>query len=500
MKRFYGSYFVLTVALIVTGCGEGNSAGSGNSMTAATAMAPEFFNKRIEGEITVSAYDSMLYKNYLEEAGRAFEELYPGTKVNVETFSAMPEVRTADQGNMRATAVQAQDDSQGRSDYLNRVNTNIMSGTGADIYAMDIIPLHKFIESGTLENLDPYMEGDPDFNRADYRQNILDALRYRDGTWFLPMDYTFNYYAYDSTLVPAQIAAGFGADKAWNAEELFRLGISLYDGSYRLFNAMDFVRGAGGMFNQLFSENMTSFVNMETGRPNFTDGGFAGLLSSVSSYAQQGYIPRGITGQQNAGQIMQRAMGEPTDRFYFKLNGNVSLAGQFGRSVGMMVRMMTGGNAPAIDSDDEIAGIQANADGSVPFRYNQAFAINTQSKNRETAWAFMKFLLSKEMQLSTNILNLGLPINNEAREEKAGLTFFGNLPGSRTPNDQQMQALEAYRASVEKLSDKINCFVLSDSSLNDMIMSEAQYFFDGSRNADEVARIIQNKADLYLSE
>jgi hypothetical protein len=33
-----------------------------------------------------------------------------------------------------------------------------------------------------------------------------------------------------------------------------------------------------------------------------------------------------------------------------------------------------------------------------------------------------------------------------------------------------------------------------------MIITEARYFFDGSRDADEAARIIQNKADLYLSE
>ena len=491
MKGFYGVCLVLSLALIAIACG----AEGGNNKAAATVAEPDFFSRKIEGTITVTAYDSMLYRNYLEEAARAFEALHPGAMINVETFSSMPEVRSAEQGNMRLTTVQTQDDSQGKNDYLSRINTNIMSGTGADIFAMDIIPLHKFTE--TLENLEPYMRGDPDFSRADYRQNILDALRYRDGTWFLPMDYTFNYYAYDTTLVPPEIAAGFGVVKTWSAEELIRLGIPLYDGSNRLFNAVDFIRGPGGMFNQLLTENIASFVNLETGRPNFIDGGFSSLLSSVNGYSQQGYILRGITGRPDAGQVMQRTMGEPTDRFYFKLNSNVSLIGQFSRSVGMMMRISTGGSAPAIESNDEIAGIQANTDGSVPFRYNQAFAINSQSKNKETAWAFIKFLLSKEMQLSTNAFNFGLPINNEAREEKAGLVFFGNLT---TPNNQQRQAFEAYKAAVERLSDNINCYVVQDTSLNDMIISEAQYFFGGARNADEVARILQNKADLYLSE
>ena len=126
-----------------------------------------------------------------------------------------------------------------------------------------------------------------------------------------------------------------------------------------------------------------------------------------------------------------------------------------------------------------------------------AFGINSQSRNKETAWAFLKFLLSKEMQLSTNPYIYSL--NNEARKEKAELVFSQMFP-SRTPNEQQRQALEAYKAAVEKLSDSINFYAVRDTSVNDMIIAEAQYFFDGSRNADEVARVLQNKASLYLSE
>ena len=153
----------------------------------------------------------------------------------------------------------------------------------------------------------------------------------------------------------------------------------------------------------------------------------------------------------------------------------------------------------SIDTDDEIAGIQANADGSVPFTYNRGFGINSRSKNKETAWAFLRFLLSAEMQTG-NIMTTGFPINNKAREETANLTFSGMLRNSTTLNDQQRQALTNYKTAAETLSDSINCFVVQDTSLNDMIASEAQYFFGGSRTADEVARVLQNKADLYLNE
>jgi hypothetical protein len=67
-------------------------------------------------------------------------------------------------------------------------------------------------------------------------------------------------------------------------------------------------------------------------------------------------------------------------------------------------------------------------------------------------------------------------------------------------NDQQRRAQEEYKTTVETLSDRINTFTVQDTSLNDMITQEVQYFFGGSRNADEVARVLQNKTELYLSE
>jgi len=50
------------------------------------------------------------------------------------------------------------------------------------------------------------------------------------------------------------------------------------------------------------------------------------------------------------------------------------------------------------------------------------------------------------------------------------------------------------------MSDSINCFVVRDKTLSEMIASEAQYYFDGSKTADDVAKVLQNKADLYLNE
>jgi len=484
--------FCVAAFIIFTGCGQKPVSGE---------IDAEFFKRNIQGEITISAYESMTYKNYLEEAARAFEAMYPGTKINIETFSAMPEIRTGTDGNTQMTMIQTQNDPQSKTDYLNRINTNLMSGKGADIYAIDIIPLNKFIKSGALENLERYMALDPDFQVNDYRRNIFDASKYSGGIWFLPMDYTFSYFAYDSTLVPFNIAQGFGVNKALSTEDLLKTGIPLYDGSYMLFNATDFERGMGGMFYQLLNEKMPEFVDLEKENANFINGGFSSLLESVRNFADAGYIPRAVTGQMEAGRVMRQAMDAPRERFFFKLNNIFSLASKYTRSAGRNLMMFSPGSVMSNEDDDLIAGIQANSDGSVPYRYNQAFGINSASKNKQTAWAFIKFLLSKDMQLSANLNLTGLPVNNEARKEKTRMFFSGAMYGMLSDLDEQgLKSMLEYLEAMENLSDLINSFDHRDTYINDMITGDVQFFIDGSRSAEETARIIQNKASLYLNE
>lgn len=489
------------------------SACSGAPQNAATTSpdvtgAPSFVDNpaisgEIGGEITVSAYDSQTYKAFLEDAAKLFEEKYPGTTVNVETFSAMPDIKTSGQGNKSVTAIQMQDDPQGRQDYISKVNTAMMSGGGADVYAMDVLPVYKYAQSGQLEDLVGYMNADGEFDRAAYRENILDAIQYNGGTWFLPVDYTFDYFAYDSTLISPD-AGGFGPQSAFSTQQLFDMAKGLYDGSTKLFNTSDYQnKGNGGMWRELFMDHYTEFVDIQNKAANFADGSFAGILNTVTEYAQQGYIPKGASGQAANGEDMMKQAGQaPTDRYSFKDQSAFSLLSQFTRGTGRKIQMVMVGENPGIEDDDEIAGIHANADGTVPFTYGQAYGINANSQNKQTAWAFIKFLLSEEMQLNTHLSPRSFPVLSSALEKKAMSVFSGSFMGAQAEelDEKQQQAFNAYLTAIKQLSDQINSYTWTDALINDMINAEVQYYFDGSKTAEEVADVLQNKVDLYLNE
>jgi len=484
---------VIVTVLIMAGC-------SARNQSSQFIPDQEFFSREIKGEITISAYQTITYGSFLEEAIKAFNEIYPNVTVHIETFAVMPETRTMEDGEMMVSVMQSSDDPQTRADYINRTNTRIMSGQGADLYAIDILPLHRMIKSGVLENLDPYMNSDPGFNKSDYRLNILDAVHFLNGKWFIPLDYSINYYAYDSTLVPENISGNFGVNKSFTLEELIRITSVLYNGTGRIIDLMDYSQGGGSLHNMLLYENYRSFVNLETGKPNFLDGKFASMLNLVKNYGEQGFVHRSAISQESIEQMLHRMMTEPAERFYLKRNSDMNLLFNMSREngIGSILR-----SPFVIDDDDEIAGIAANADGSVPFIFQRGFLMNSQSKNKEAAWTFIKFLLSKEMQMSLNtgVIGMVLPIHNEARDEKGWFAFSGEIYSMNIPiNDQMRTSFNHYRNTIETLSDSINTFLIRDTNINDMIAQEVQYFFDGSRTAEEVARVLQNKADLYLSE
>ena len=448
MKRLLVLFMIIMLALGLTACGGGADSTSGGG---ANGQGGEALNGDVAGEITVSCFETMMHQTLLEEAARLFEAKYPGTKVNIESFSAMPEIKTAQQGDMFVSAIEMKDDPAARADYISKVNTALMSGSGADILATDVLPLYKFADNGQLVDLKTFMEADSQFSLNDYRTNILDALTYKGGLWYVPLEYSFDYYTYDSTLIGRK-EADFGTSSAFSTGQLVDLAAPQFDGSSKIFNMTGYIRGGGGMISGLYArmlqEQYSALVDTEKREAHFTDGGFAQMLDSLKEYEQMGYVSEGVSAKMDPERIMMGSDGppQPTERFFFKPKNNANLQQEFTRNLGrrMNMMMMSVGSAMGIEDDDLIAGIAANAQGQIPFTFQHGYAINSASKNQQTAWAFIKFLLSEEMQLSTALNAFYLPIHNEARAKKielvmSGAFFGGGLGFGGPPGGGRMQ-------------------------------------------------------------
>ena len=514
MKRVIALICSAVLMLSVTACGskkEGVSGNqgldTGNNKTAQTSSGTSnidsVLSSEITGEITVYCYDPVRDKQLLEEAAKAFEEEYPGTKVNVEAFAAMPEVKTQEENGKTMKLMTQGDDSQSKNDYINKVNTELMSGKGADVLTLDVLPFYKYAENEQLENLQAYMDQDPDFNRDDYRSNIFDAISDEKGQYILPIGYSFNYFAYDSSLFDDNAQAALLAVEQLSFEQIIELGkesFSTVNASasepITMFGYTDGMRQMPSMFSELFSESYSNFVNIKDKKANFTDGMFVDLLNTIKEYGEVGYLKRSVGG--NSPMTPEMFEKNRQEKYFFKKKDSMSLLNEFNKNSN--IRIMSGNTGD--DSNDKVCGIQTNDKRETPFSFTQAYGINTNSTNKQTAWAFIKFLTSEKVQESTSLM--GLPININAFLEKTKLSITGALYSPDNAGkelDESGKAIfDSYVASIERYTSLLNTFLMKDATIDNIVNTEVRNYFEGTKSAEEVAEILQNKVSLYLNE
>lgn len=156
---------------------------------------------------------------------------------------------------------------------------------------------------------------------------------------------------------------------------------------------------------------------------------------------------------------------------------------------------------------------------------NGGYGIMANSDNIEGAWEFLKYYLIDESK-DTRFYFSGLEkkfeeqadeaarehieIDPETGEEYSGETFIWYDNGGMwyddgtQPESHKIDILpltEEQRTEYEALvREAIKNVYISDNTLDSILQEELTYYFEGERSAEETAKIIQNRAEIYLSE
>lgn len=430
MKRIILILCIFALGILIVGCHNNledanNQLNEKENKTASNSDSIdnelEFLSDKLEGEITVSCYDSVLYKDFLELAAKSFESKYPGVKINISSLSQMADIKSSENDGETRKVIELTEDTQAQIDYINKINTELMSGNGPDIIAMDIVPIYKYVNNGQLENLQYYMDNDENFKLDEYRKNIFDALKYKGGQYVFPIDYSFNYYEYDSTLLDEEVQSNFQGYKGYTISSLIEIANNSFEknSDKKMFGITNKPNQEINMFNELMEENYIQYVDLENKKANFTDGKFVELLEKAKEYEEKGYVIKTTSGESKSISDFET---NTENRNFYKFKGNMSLVTSYLIRDGIDISIPLFGTEASIEKNDKIAGIQMGENGSVKFSYTQGYGINSASKNKSLAWEFIKFLVSEEMQENLQLLFpsglTNLPINNDARMKK----------------------------------------------------------------------------------
>lgn len=369
--------------------------------------------------------------------------------------------------------------------------TEIMAGNVPDILSVSSeLPYRRLAAKGLLEDLTPYIEADSELKLSDFFPNVISAMTV-DGKLCAAC-----------TSFGVQTVAGaasvVGDTPGWTYDDYFEALSKMPEGC----EGFDFGVDKSKMLMVCVALAMSELVDWSTGECRFDSEEFIKMLNYAASFP-------------NA----------PDDNYQY--SGDDSPSARIAAGKQMLYMASFGSTDFMTDNYDELFGGKATfigfptTDGSVGcvMGMNESYAMSSACKNKDAAWEFIRGFLTEEYQ--ENIY--ALPTNMNAFEkqlERAMEVEYeqdanGNyildengekIPVSRGMVYDGMTYKEIYATTPEQaqqLRDAIAAatkLIDFDQSIIDIVTEQAAPFFAGQKSAEETAKLIQSKANIYVNE
>lgn len=428
-----------------------------SSKVEAPSGKPDSAGKKV---VTVSVLQA---DSFLKAAKQAFEQVHPDIEIEFREYAA-----TSDGGG----GIQIADPAVVEK-FVNTVGTEVLSGKGADIIELSKLPITKYAAKKALADLGELMENDDSFDKASLYGNILDATKTNGQLFAMPLGFSLKMMLGDKSALE-EAGVSFD-DRTWNWDQFADVAKQLVkdaDGDGKPDKYAITSTPPESLLVNLIGDHYSQFVDSEKQQAHFDSEQFNRLLKQVkrlydeqlvsadsTSWGEQYFSPWQANTPEDLALFPKVAYGE---------------GGAVYRKPGM-------------------------GDG-ITFKSDTLLGINARSDKKQEAWAFIKFLLSEEMQSSPEFK--GFPMLKAAFDKvldhtqeqlKQGTT---QLINGFVPEPLTEKELQTLKAIVEDASS----YTKSDSKINSIVFEEAPAYFAGQKSAEEVRKLIQNRVTTYLNE
>ncbi|HBA47064.1 MAG TPA: hypothetical protein DCZ91_04550 [Lachnospiraceae bacterium] len=364
----------------------------------------------------------------------------------------------------------------GRSyqEALAALKLDISIGKGPDMCELDgLDEPEALFAGGFFTDLSDYLENSAQYSKEDFVAQALEAYTCEGQLMAIPQ------YFYMDTIVgkPDIVGDGMG----WDMEDL-KAVIQEYPEALVFAN-----RPATDMLQVLLRNGIDEFLDVDSGKASFDSGAYIDLLNFVNSLPDRyRESEQGIYGNEwlrEGKALLWLGYINSTDALQeisFRFGGEYTCIGY---------------PAPDRKPDCIISGCDA-------------YAICAASSNQDMAWEFLEwFYAGQGEKKEWAYLSSGLPTRKAVmerelaegvKERKAwdGMSMMyedGSHIEFRTADPEEVELIYTLLecASPEKATER---------TVLEIIEEEAAYLFDGSKSAEEVAEVTQNRVQLYLDE
>lgn len=350
------------------------------------------------------------------------------------------------------------------SEGLRHLNNDIIRGV-----CPDVLFLHRdlsyglYAAKGVFLDLNPFLEADETFDMADYRENIIRAYEIGGRLYAVPIQF-FIETMYGKT-------SELGDMKSWNMDELIAFTDRFPDSMIFRFpfktDVLDICLKANG-------ENMVDWGSDDIGFDR-------DLLIKILEFSNR--------------------FTDPENYFDDRLVLDRVSVGD--------IRLMEGFATPMLQHQIEVFREPINRIG-YPSETGDGYLINSMmvaaiSSNCEytdTAWQFICYLLSDEVQRGVYFpvkRDSIEPIIDEIKEMSGAYNNASDDQGfyisyvQRPVTDEEIELF----LDLLEIANEIRIF---DQEVDKIIKEEARAYFIGSKTLTEVADIVENRVRLYIWE
>jgi len=362
------------------------------------------------------------------------------------------------------------------------LNKDIISGNMPDVLLLDeSMPIESYIEKGLIADIDSLIAADEELSQKEFMDNVFEAFRV-DGKLY----YVLPSFGVRTMLGKTSL---LGDKTGWNIQEFMDTVSELPEGTQAI--------------NELTREYFTylilqycgsEFVDISSGKCQFDSPEFIRLLKYAKTLPQQ------IVREDNGEEYWMNYQSQFREDKTFLMETYLS-------NLQDMSYIMNG----YFGEDVTFVGFPTEDKSGSVFMRDVSFALSAKSKNQQGAWEFVRYYLTDEHQRT---MEWGLPVSKDIFMEKANEAL--SRPYELDEDGQRIEYDNYFEVNGEvilleplnqKQLDQVVNMILSinkcnyfNENIQNIIMEEAAAFYENQKSVEEVVRIIQSRAQVYMDE
>lgn len=364
-----------------------------------------------------------------------------------------------------------------------RLNNDIISGKMPDIMMFtDLNSYRNYVSKGALADIGKLLAADPELGGLEYLQNVWDAYSINGQLYAVIPSFNVQTMVAKKSLV--------GEPQSWTMADVEAVLATMPQGA-AAFGDMT----RDGFIYNILSYGGKDFIDLETGECHFDSQEFIDMLEYAKTLPKESYkededydyFSHENQYRENRSLMRELYISNIEDCKY-------QIKGYMGEEVSYV-------GFPTSDSKGSCLGISGSA-----------LMISANSQQQDEAWQFVRQFLTEEYQTSSELYSM--PVLKSAFLAKAAKaterSYWTDENGNKeyyddywTINGEQVVLEPFTQEEVEEICQFIygvNRTAYYNEEIRNIIIEDAEAFFSGQRSAQEVAGIIQSRAQVYINE